>query len=83
MRHVEFDDVVYCPEFGSLEDCSGFGGMIVPGASAPCFICGEMTDRIDLGFEAWFCDSGICWWAVSEDIRMKLGVADLVDEPLP
>ncbi len=35
-----------------------------------CFICGETTDRVDVCFEAYFCDSGICNWAIAEDTMM-------------
>jgi hypothetical protein len=36
----------------------------------PCFFCGDMTMLADLTFEAPFCDSGICNWAINEDLRM-------------
>jgi hypothetical protein len=36
----------------------------------PCFFCGDLTEFVDLTFEAPFCNSGICNWAINEDLRM-------------
>lgn len=36
----------------------------------PCFFCGDPAEFIDFTFEAPFCNSGICNWAINEDLRM-------------
>lgn len=36
----------------------------------PCFYCGDPADFVDISFEAPFCNSGICNWAINEDLRM-------------
>jgi hypothetical protein len=36
----------------------------------PCFLCGDLTDFVDVHHEAPFCNSGICNWAIDEDLRM-------------
>lgn len=37
----------------------------------PCFFCGEPAEFIDYCYEAPFCNSGICNWAINEDLRMN------------
>lgn len=45
-------------------DPSGFVG-----DTAPCFMCGRLTYRVDLDYEAPFCNSKGCIDAIAEDLR--------------
>lgn len=35
----------------------------------PCFICNELTERLDICFEGPFCDSPDCWEVIGRELK--------------
>ena len=54
-------------------DCRGErwcdGGGLYQDMAMPCFICGGDTHRLDVNFEAFFCDSQECNERVAYDLK--------------
>lgn len=67
---MNIDDQVYpfVDEYGyTWMDPSG---MITPDKEeGPCFICGRYTNRIDIDYQGYFCDSYACVLTIDFDLR--------------
>lgn len=48
-----------------------YGAVLSTSGALPCFFCGDPTEWIDVNFEAPFCNSALCNWAIDEDLRMQ------------